>query len=324
MFIEKKRLAHYFGVAFPEEGAELRRAGIRKPIHVFTIAAASQLKLYPEFGLEPTVCSSEQVEQFDRLGKRLKTKIPVHLKIETGMNRIGVQKNSWKEIVGALARAGRIELQGVFTHFATSGDKDQSFARRQLQEFTEAVDLFRRAGIEPREIHCANSGAILDLPESYCSMVRPGIMMYGYYPSRTTSESVVLKPALSLKTQVSMVKKIGAGESVSYGRRYIAAKSTTIATIPIGYADGLFRTLTNRMNVLIGGASFPVVGTICMDQCMVDCGSTDVHAGDEVVVVGSQRGRKQTAWQLSETVGTSPYELLCAVAARVPRIYRTV
>jgi alanine racemase len=322
-FIEMKNVADYFGVAFPEEGIELRDSGIRKPIHVFTLAARDQMKLYVDYKLEPTVCTLAHLEEFDLLGRRTRRTISVHLKIDTGMNRIGAQKKTWDQIPGALAKLKRVNVKGVFTHFATSGEQDRSFARAQLSSFHEAIEYFRRSGIEPEEIHCANSGAILDLPDSYFSMVRPGIMMYGYYPSQNTSESIPLQPAMALKTRVALVKRIEAGEFVSYGRRFAATKQTTIATLPIGYADGLFRSLTNNLTVLIEGSRFPVVGTICMDQCMADCGDVKIAAGDEAVLIGSQRGISQSAWALSEPVGTIPYEILCAVSARVPRVYQT-
>jgi len=322
-FIEKKKLADYLGVAFPEEGLELRQAGIEMPIHVLTLAVPRQLNLYVENKLEPTVCVPAHFEEFNRIGTRTRKTISVHLKVDTGMNRIGLQKQSWEQIPKALAKLKRVQVKGIFTHFATSGEKDQSFARAQLALFQDSLEYFRHHGIVAEETHCANSGAILDLPDSYCSMVRPGIMMYGYYPSQTTSETIPIQPAMKLKTRVAMVKRIEAGESVSYGRRFTAKRSTTIATLPIGYADGLFRSLSNNINVLIEGMQFPVVGTICMDQCMVDCGDARVDVDDEAVFIGSQQEHSQTAWALAERVGTIPYEILCSISARVPRTYQT-
>ena len=176
--------------------------------------------------------------------------------------------------------------------------------------------------VTPEVVHCAGSAGILDLPESYFSMVRPGIMLYGYYPSRETTESVPLKPVLSLKSQVSLVKWIDPGEGVSYGRRFIAQQKTRIATLPVGYADGYMRLLTNRTSVLIRGKRFPVVGTICMDQLMVDVGRHDVQVGDEAVLIGLQRRENISAWDLASIVGTIPYEICTNITSRVPRTYR--
>ena len=313
--------AEYFGVAFPEEGVRLREAGVRKPIHVFTLGVRSQTPLYTEYKLEATVCSPHDVDVLGNLSVKGRRTIPVHVKVETGMNRIGVRRHDVSALVMALARLRRLEIKGVFTHLATSEDKDTTFAKQQLSEFQKALDDLKALKVEPELVHCANSGAIQHLPESYFSMVRPGIMMYGYYPSRTMEQTAPVAPAMSIKTAVSLVKWINAGESVSYGRRFIAQRRTRIATLPVGYADGYPRLLSGKSSVLINGQKFPVVGTVCMDQLMVDVGTTDVRAGDEAVLIGKQGQSQVTAWDLAERIGTIPYEILCNVASRVPRVY---
>lgn len=318
-FLERRHI-DYLGVANAEEGVALRESGIKTPVHVFTLLSAEQAVLPVRYNLEPTICSEESAALLNKHAQRAKRTIPVHLKIDTGMNRIGARVNDLARLLNGLGSMRRIEIKGVYTHFATADWKDKSFSRQQLAEFHKGLDILRGAGIEPELVHCAGSAGILDLPESYFSMVRPGIMMYGYYPSQETSESVALRPILSLKSRVSLVKWIEKGESVSYGRRYFASRRTKIATLPIGYADGYFRLLTGRSFVIIARKKFPIVGTICMDQLMVDVGTTDVGPGDEAVLIGRQGKESISAWDLAATLGTIPYEICTNISSRVPRI----
>ncbi len=319
-FVERS-LADSFGVAFPEEGRALREAGIRKPIQVFTLPAENQGALFAENRLEATVSTVGNIRVLNAAAQRLKRTLPVHLKIETGMNRIGIQRSELPRILSELGRAKRLEVRGVFTHFANADERNKDFLKEQFKEFESVVEYLAGEGVQPELVHCSNSAAILDVPETYCSMVRPGVMMYGCYPSKTTSESIPLRAAMSIQTRVSLVKWIEAGESVSYGRRYRAARRTKIATLPIGYADGITRLLSGKATALIGGGEFPVAGTICMDQLMVDVGETDVASGDEAVIVGTQNGKAISLWDLADKAGTIPYEICCAISSRVPRVY---
>jgi alanine racemase len=320
-FLEGRKI-DYLGVANAEEGVLLREAGLDAPIHVFTLQSRSQASLFGSFDLEPTICSQREAALLNVHAQRAGKTIPFHLKIDTGMNRIGVEPKELKKLLKALARLRHLEIKGIYTHFATADARDKSFSRQQLAEFHVALDVLRKEGISADVIHCAGSAGILDLPESYFSMVRPGIMLYGYYPSRETTESVPLKPVLSLKSRVSLVKWIEPGESVSYGRRYIAKRKTKIASLPLGYADGYMRSLTGRSTVLIGNRRFPTAGTICMDQLMVDVGSADIRVGDEAVLIGQQRHERISAWDLAMTLGTIPYEICTNISSRVPRIHR--
>jgi alanine racemase len=320
-YLERQKI-DYLGVANPEEGVVLREAGTVSPIHVFTLPSLLQAPLFREYDLEPTVSSEREASSLNRQGEKAAKSIPIHLKIDTGMNRIGVEPGDLKKFLKFMSKLRRLEIKGVYTHFAMADVRDKSFSRRQLAGFHEAIEILRKEGVSPDVVHCAGSAGILDLPESYFSMVRPGIMLYGYYPSSETTESVALKPVLSLKSHVSLVKWINPGESVSYGRRYIAKRKTKIATLPVGYADGYMRSLTGRSSVLIGGKRFLTAGTICMDQLMVDVGSEDVRVGDEAVLIGGQRREYISAWDLATTVGTIPYEICTNISSRVPRIYR--
>lgn len=320
-FLEAEKI-DYLGVANPEEGIALREAGMTAPIHVFTLPSKPQASLFGMYDLEPTVCSPYEVALLNTHAERIGKTIPVHVKIDTGMNRIGVELVELKQLLRNLAKRRRLEIKGVYTHFAMADARDKSFSNLQLAEFHRALEVLRKEGVSAEYIHCAGSAGILDLPESYFSMVRPGIMLYGYYPSRETTESVPLKPVLSLKSRVSLVKWIEPGESVSYGRRYIAKRKTRIATLPLGYADGYMRSLTGRSTVLIGDKRFPTAGTICMDQLMVDVGSADVRVGDEAVLIGQQHRERISAWDLAVTLGTIPYEICTNISSRVPRIHR--
>lgn len=319
-FVEKG-LADCFGVAFPEEGEALRTAGIRKPIHVFTLPAREQLPLYVQYNLEATVSSRHEVTLLQQAGAKARRTLPIHIKIDTGMNRLGVKPADVDAVTAELAKATRVEVKGVFTHFATADEPRREFVMHQLDEFQRALERLRVLGVEAEVIHCANSAAILDLPETYFSMVRPGVMMYGYYPSKTTSESVPLKTAMKVKTRVALMKWIGPGESVGYGRRFLATKRTQIATLPIGYADGYTRLLTGKAFVLIRGKKFPVAGSICMDQIMADVGEEQIEVGDEAVIIGSQGDAAISAWDLADSLGTIPYEICCAISSRVPRVH---
>jgi len=319
-YLERRRV-DYFGVAFPEEGATLRRAGIRKPIHVFTLPFPSQARLYAEHRLEATVASARDVRLLDHAAGLRSRRVAVHVKVETGMNRIGVRRESLPSLIRTLQRSRHLDVRGMFTHFATAEVRGDSFTRMQLEEFDGALSTALRLGLDVPIVHCANSAAILNYPQSHYSMVRPGLMLYGYSPSPTSPRRISLKPAMSLKTAIAFVKRIEAGESVSYGRRFIARRGTTIATLPLGYADGFSRMLTGKAEVLIGGGRYPVVGTICMDQCMAACGDSTVGAGDEAVLIGKQGKELITAWDWAKRLGTVPYEVCCAISSRVPRVY---
>ncbi len=318
-FLEQ-RSVDCFGVANAEEGVNLREAGIMLPIHVFTIPATTQVPSFTSFGLEPTVGSEVEARLLNAQARRSGKILKIHIKVDTGMNRIGTKPRDLGKLVKVLSGLRQLEVKGVYTHFATAERSDKTFSKQQLTLFHQSLEALRADGVVPEVIHCAGSAGILDLPESYFSMVRPGIMMYGYYPSDETTESVPLKPVLSLKSIVSVVKWIEPGESVSYGRRFIAAQRTRIATLPVGYGDGYMRLLTGKSTALIGGRPFPIVGTICMDQLMVDVGKSDVRVGDEAVLIGRQGRKTITAWDLASKIGTIPYEICTNISSRVPRI----
>ncbi|MEK9138302.1 MAG: alanine racemase, partial [Bacteroidota bacterium] len=242
-------------------------------------------------------------------------------KIDTGMGRLGCDWRNAVSFTEHVARGRRLDLTGVYSHFATSDEPDQTFANEQLKRFCGVLDELWKRKIDVPLKHMANSGAILALPQSHFNMVRPGLMLYGYAPRRGMDDASPLRPVMSLVSKITLLKKVGKGTSISYGRRYHAPHDTRIATVPIGYADGYSRLLTNRASVLVRDKRHPVVGTVCMDHIMVDVGNEDeVGVGDDVVLLGSAGRETISAWDIAETLGTIPYEVLCWVSARVERV----
>jgi alanine racemase len=238
------------------------------------------------------------------------------------MERIGVRTEHAPRFVEDVFRLPQLEVVGIYSHLATAGDRDKSFAMVQLDRFEGVIREIGARGIQIPLRHLANSGAILDLPQSYYNLVRPGIMLYGIYPTHETSQSIPLAPVLSLKSAVVFIKEVPPNTSISYGRTYYTTSATRIATVPLGYGDGYSRRLSNKGKVLIGGQKYPVVGIVCMDQLMVEVGrGTDVHVGDEVILLGRDGSEAITAWDLAEGIGTIPYEVFTGISARVPRSY---
>ncbi len=312
----------YLGVGFLEEGVELRNQGISAPILVLGGVVGSQIHQFLSYDLDITIASIEIAELINgeaqsNGGKRVRA----HLKIDTGMERIGVHAENAMPFIERVCGLKNIEVAGLYSHFATADESDKTFAQEQLLRFTAVLECVRQKGIEIPFQHIANSGGILDLPQSYFSMVRPGIMLYGIYPSEETSESIPLQPVLSLRSRVVFLKEVSEGTSISYGRKFTTAHRTRIATVPIGYGDGYSRLLTNDVDVLIRGKRYPVVGTICMDQIMVDVGiDSNVHVGMDVTLIGDDGDEMISGWEISNKLKTIPYEVLTNIAARVPRV----
>lgn len=313
--------ATHLAVALVEEGIVLRAAGVSAPILVFGGTVPEQASLFLEHDLIASVYERQGAGALAQAAQRAGKSAWVHVKVDTGMGRVGV---AWEEalpFLNWLAGERGLQIDGIYTHFATSDDKDKAFAELQLARFVEVVEGVQAMGLRVLR-HAANSGAILDLPGSYFDLVRPGVMMYGYYPSPQTSRSVPLRPAMTLKSRILYVKRVERGTSISYGRQFIAAQETTIATLPVGYADGYNRLLSNRGEVLIRGRKYPVVGRVCMDQIMVDLGpESDIHPGEEVVLFGRQGDEEVSVYSICEKLQTIPYEVTCWVSARVPRVY---
>ncbi|MFO7294737.1 MAG: alanine racemase [Caldicoprobacter sp.] len=316
--------ASWLGVAIPEEGAELREAGITAPILVLGGIDETQVKTVVEYDLAQCVFSLEVARLLNHEAQRLNKKIAIHLKVDTGMGRIGlVDIKSIREFCSEVKSYSHLILEGIFTHFATADEEDKSFTNQQIKRFLNILDALRSDGINFKWIHAANSAAIIDCPDAHFNLVRAGIAMYGYYPSAAVKRSAIhLEPILQWETKVVHVKDIDKGDSVSYGRTFIAKGPMRIATLPVGYADGYSRLLSNRGWVLIRGQKAPIVGVVCMDQVMVDVTHIPgVKPGDIAVLIGTQGNETISAEDIARLCGTISYEVLTGIGRRIPRIY---
>jgi alanine racemase len=311
----------YFGVAAAIEGAEVRKNSIKQPILVFEPVTSEEAPLIVKYSLTATVSEERHLKILEGAAKN--HIISVHIKINTGMNRLGIDYDMAVDFIERVSKDKRFKLDGIYTHFAASDEKDKTFANLQLERFKEVIDRLKNNGINYGKAHCANSGAILDMPDAWLDMVRPGISLYGYYPSLETSESIKLKPVMSLYSVVNSLKEVGEGEGISYNRRFITNQRTRIAAVPAGYADGVRRDLTNKAAVIINGECFRQIGTVTMDRIMIDVGlSAKIKTGDKVILLGSQKNKKIDAWDWSRLINTIPYEITCGISKRVPRIYK--
>lgn len=317
--------ASCLAVAIPEEGVQLREAGIDVPILVLGPINESEAELVVRYNLVQTIFKAETALILDKLAQKYNKKVDIHIKIDTGMGRIGIRND--KELMGLcyiLYNMQNINIQGVFTHFAVSDIKDKEYTLYQLKQFNSMITLLKDMGISPRYIHAANSAAIIDCPYTHFNLVRGGISMYGYYPSEQVLRNAIdINPILQWETRIMHVKYIEKGESVGYGRNFIAEHPTKVATIPVGYADGYNRLLSNRGHVLINGQKAPIVGNICMDQTMIDISNiTNASIDDNVILLGKQENEEITADDLAKLCNTISYEILTNISSRVPRLYK--
>ena len=316
--------ADYLGVAIIEEAVALREAGFSAPILVFGSPPDDQMPLFALHGVDMAVVSASKARSAAAVAASEGKRIRCHLKIDTGMGRIGARwdglESFAEELSGLASGPGSgLDIVGVFSHLATA-DCDLSFAREQVARFRSSLSRLAKRGIEPPLAHIANSAALVGLPEARFGMVRPGIFVYGYEPSPLGTAGV--EPVMRLASRISFVKKVPQGEGVSYGLTWRAGAETTVATLPIGYGDGYSRSLSNRAEVWVGHRHAPIAGRICMDQTMIDLGpGTEAVEGDEVILFGLKDGEGMPGERICELLGTIPYELTCMVGARVPRVY---
>jgi Alr-MurF fusion protein len=316
--------ASMLGVATVSEAMPLREAGIGAPILVFGYVPAWQMREAVRLGLTITLYSSESAQALSRAACTLGQAVKVHVKVDTGMGRLGIRAEQVTEVLELLHEIidlPGLELEGIFTHFAMADTHDQTHARMQLARFQNVLQVVEKEHIRPPLVHAANSAAILSLAEAHFDMVRPGVALYGLDPSPEVRLPVGFRPALSFKTQVAQVKVIPEGECISYGCAYITERATRVAILPVGYADGFRRAPTNWGNVLIHGQEAPLLGRVCMDQSIVDVTHIpQVRAGDEVVLIGRQGSASLTAEQVAQRLGTINYEVVSEILARVPRV----
>jgi alanine racemase len=311
----------YIGVAVLEEGIRLRKLGVRTPVLVLGGIWSDQIPLYLKYDLTMTASSLERLEQIDAAAGARRKKARVHLKIDTGMERIGVHYYNAHLLQEAALKYKNVLVEGIFSHFANSDAADLGHARLQLERFNEVLRFYERHSLAVPTRHMANSGGILQLPESHYDMVRPGILLYGVYPSAQVLRSVQVKPALSWKSRVVYFKVVQAGHPVSYGSTWESDHPVRMVTVPVGYGDGYFRSMSSRAQVIIRGEKYPQVGLICMDQMMINLEMGTAFNGDEVILVGEADGQQVSAEDLAGWAGTIPYEILTNIGARVPRVY---
>jgi alanine racemase len=314
--------ADYLGVAIPEEGLLLREAGIKAPILVFGGIFERYAHIIIEHNLIATVYTIEILQSIQDEAASLRKIQPIHIKVDTGMNRIGIKTDAQlKELLDFARRCKNIHVEGMYTHFACSDNPDKSFTLLQGERFMRMAAIAKEMGFS-LILHASNSGGLLNMPDLHFDMVRAGISMYGYSPGGCPTGNLQLQPVLTWKTVAYWVKDIQPGESVSYGRTFTAEKQMKVATIPAGYGDGYKRCLSNRGYVLIHGKRAPVIGIVCMDQFM--CDVTDipnVAKGDEVVLIGKQDHASIDAHEMAGWANTISYEILLSISDRVPRIY---
>lgn len=312
--------ASSLAVALVNEGTELRKAGFSVPILVLGPTPTELASVAVDYDLTTTVFSPEGGKALSDAARALGKKARIHLKIDTGMGRIGIKPGEAAGLASLLAELPGLDIEGAYSHFATADEKDLSFAREQLDRFLEAAHRIEARGIRLRVKHIANSAAAIALPEARLDMVRCGIAMYGLCPAAGMDlQGLELSPVMSLKARASYVKDIASGVSVSYGRRWFSRRPSRVATIPLGYADGYPRALTNRAWVGVQSGRAPVVGTVCMDQLMIDVSDhPDFRAGDEVVLFGAGG---PSVDEIAELLGTINYEVVCMVSKRLPRSY---
>ena len=309
-------------VAHPAEGTVLRRAGIDVPIQVFGGFFSEQIEEFLSSALEFTVCDLGQAEALQRVARDWQQPIPVHVKFDTGMGRVGFPWEKAPEIFTAFQAVHGVKWLGLMTHFATADERDKTYALEQLERFHAVIEAANRQALKFHYLHAANSGAILDMPQACFNLVRPGVSMYGYYPSDETSESIPLEPAMRWISRLMQVKRVRPGQAVSYGASWSAERDTTIGTVAVGYADGYRRALSNRFYAVVGGRRVPVVGRVCMDFIMLDLGPEAIDKpGDEVVLLGAQGDARVPMRDFCEVLNTIPYEITCMVSRRVLRRY---
>jgi len=311
-----------FGVATLEEGLELRQAGIRSPILVVAGIYLEQLDQILANDLTPVVHELDGMQRLEAAVRNRGKTLDVHVKIDTGMGRIGFLANEMDGWLDELKKLKALRLQGIFSHFSTAEHVAGDFTRAQLVTFSNLVQRLRAEGIAPPLVHLANSAAAITLPAAYFDMVRPGIMLYGIYPSAAMANQIELKPVLSWQTRIVQLKKVPAGTSISYGQTFVTERESLIATLPVGYADGYSRLLSSRGAALVRGERAPVVGRVCMDLTMLDVTAiANVQQGDEVVLLGRQGDAEISADEMAAWANTISYEVLTSIAARVPRIH---
>lgn len=311
----------FFGVVCLKEVKELRESGVVKPIVILNYTDADSLSDAVDFDARITVVEKGTIDKIDRLASKKNKKVLVHIKVDTGMHRFGVSPDSAIDLLTYINRRTHVQCEGIFTHFATADEADLSFANTQLDAFIRLIQKLETLSLRPPIVHCANSAATLRMPLSHFNLVRPGIVSYGLSPSDDCKIQGYLKPVMSVKTFVVQIREIEKGESVGYGRNFIAKEKTKIALLPVGYGDGLRRSPKHTANVLVGNRKAPIVGRISMDQTTVNVTNIpNVNVGSEVVIIGEQGKSEISSDTIAKDLGTINYEVVTGLSQRVARV----
>lgn len=310
-------------VGVVEEGIILRKAGIKAPILICGLTLEDQLEPLLSYNLTPTICDLQILEALSKVAGENGKTVGIHIKIDTGMGRLGVSPPKTLNFVKKISKMRNIKIEGIFTHLAATNEKDGIYTKMQFDEYKKALLELEKEGINIPLKHIANSAAILNSSSMYLDAVRPGIILYGLFPSPKSERTVELKPAAEFKTKIIFLKKVSPGKSIGYGRTYITTKPTKVATLPVGYADGYSRLLSNKGEVLVRGERAPIIGRICMDLCMIDVTHIpQIQIGDEVVLWGRQGSEIIWAEEIAGKIGSIVYEVICMVdKERVPRVF---
>ena len=310
------------GIAILEEGIQLRNKGIKASLLLLGGIFEDQIDAVIQYDLTPTVYDLSLADVLSKKAKKLDKVLKIHVYVDTGMGSIGVKYNKAVEFVKSLQDMKNLFIEGIYTHCACSDEKDSAFTNLQIQRFRDLLITLDANKVCIPLRHMANSGAIIGYPGSYFDMVRPGLSLYGLYPSEEVSRDINIRPIMSFKTRITHIKDMESGDTVGYGRSYRITKPTRVATLPLGYDDGYSRLLSNRGEVIIRGTKAPIIGRVCMDQCFVDVTHiADVSVGDEVVLYGSQGQESISIESVARQANTIPYEVTCSISKRVPRIY---
>ena len=313
--------ASWLGVILVDEGIRLRDAGIDAPILLLHEPPPDRADAVVSYRLTPSVYTEPGIAALGDAAERADSTLPVQLKVDTGLNRLGVPMDRIEDAAGLLAKEPRLEIQSVFSHFAFADDPGNPFIDTQLERYADAIDRLAASGITPALKHIGNSAAALTRPDAHFDLVRVGIATYGLAPAPALAGIVPLRPALSLKCKIARVARVEAGEGVSYGLRYRLSRPGTIVSLPLGYADGWIRALGGNADVLIDGSRYPTVGTVCMDSFMADVGDAVVEVGDEAVLIGTQGSEQIGAEDLAARLNTINYEVVTMLARRLDRVF---
>ncbi len=312
----------FIGLSNLTEGIVLREAGIKTPVLLFETTLAEQAKDVIDYNLTPTICTVELAAALNRDAQKRKRVVDIHVKVDTGMGRLGIWHEEALDFIKKLSHLRNLRVQGICTHFP-SADTDRAFTQRQIQQLTRLVQKIREGGLAVPYVHAANSMGLAGYSNKILNLARPGLMLYGLYPRPELQKKIHLRPAMSVHSRIIFLKNIEKGRSISYGRTFIASRRMTVATLPIGYSDGYLRGLSGKADVLAGGKRCPVLGRVTMDQIVVDVsGVKNPRLGMPVVILGKQGKEEVRADELAQHARTIPYEIVCSLGSRLPRVYK--